>query len=260
MSEVSERNEKIVDQHTQQAKGYAQLTGSMADQRAAAFRSLIGANPDDELLDVACGPGTLSIDLAPHIARATGLDLTAAMLGEAREAQARNDLANIEWIEGDAAAMPFPDETFSLVVSRAAFHHFSQPQAVLREMARVCKPGGRVVISDVTPKVDKTAAYDRMEKMRDPSHGHAHSVEELTELGRQAGLGDASVQTGTTGPMPFEAVLATSFPEEYSREELLDRLRQDATAGDDQWGFSAALADGKVMVSYRMSTLVWTKP
>src|SRR5258707_10026660 len=109
MSLESNHNAKIVDQHTQQASGYAQLTRSMVDQRAAAFREAIGVLPDDELLDVACGPGSLSIDLAPHIASATGLDLTPAMLDEARAAQQASGCANIAWIEGDAAALPFAD-------------------------------------------------------------------------------------------------------------------------------------------------------
>jgi hypothetical protein len=59
--------------------------------------------------------------------------------------------------------------------------------------------------------------------------------------------------------MPYAAVLATSFPEQHSRDELLGLMREDAEHGDDALGFQAQLADGEVLVSYPMSTVIWTK-
>jgi len=259
MPATSEHNEKIVDQHTQQASGYAKLTSSMAGQARPSRHDAIGVRPDDVLLDIACGPGSLTLELAPHISRATGLDLTPAMLEQAREAQARSGADNVEWVQGDGADLPFDDGSFSLVTCSAAFHHFDKPAKVLAEMVRVCRPGGRVAVMDVTPDRDKAAAYDRMEKMRDPSHGHAHSLEELCGMGSALGLDAPATKTSLSGPLPYEAVLATSFPEQHSREELLDEMREDAETGEDKLGFQAQLADGKVMVSYPMSTVIWTK-
>jgi ubiquinone/menaquinone biosynthesis C-methylase UbiE len=258
MSETSQHNAKIVDQHTQQASGYAQLTQKMAGERPKRHE-VIGARADDVLLDIACGPGSLTLELAPHVAQATGFDITPAMLDQARTAQAAKGLQNVDWVQGNAEALPFPDGAFSLVTCSAAFHHFEQPAAILAEMRRVCRPGGRIVVSDVTPDVDKAAAYDRMEKMRDPSHGHAHPVAELAAIGTGLGLGEPRAQTSLTGPMPYTAVLATSFPEEHSREELLGLMREDAVAGADRLGFKAELTDGEVMVTYPMSTVVWTR-
>ncbi len=259
MPETSLHNEKIVDQHTQQASGYAKLTGSMAGQQRVPRHLAIGARPDDELLDIACGPGSLTLALAPHVARATGFDITPAMLDQARAAQSKADIQNVEWVQGDAAALPFADGSFTLVTCSAAFHHFENPAGILAEMVRVCSPGGRVVVSDVTPDADKTSAYDRMEKMRDPSHGHAHSVPELVALGRGQYLGDPSIQTSLAGPMSYEAVLATSFPEQFTRDQLLELMRDDARCRADSNGFKAELADGEVLVTYPMSTMIWTK-
>lgn len=257
MNAPTSHNDKIVDQHTQQAPAYAALTQSMATDRSAALRAITGAGPDDDLLDLACGPGSLTLDLAPHVGSATGLDLTPAMLEQARAAQEKLGIEGVNWTQGDAAALPFPDNSFSLVTSSAAFHHFDDPAKVLSEMARVCCPGGRVVVMDVTPEAGKTAAYDRMERMRDPSHGHAHSIDELVAIGDSLGMTEPVTQTRMTGPMPYEAVLATSFPEDHSREELLALMREDAEAGEDRLGFKAEFADGKVLVTYPMSTLVW---
>jgi SAM-dependent methyltransferase len=259
MAEPSEHNAKIVDQHTQQAPAYAKLTSSMAG-RGPARHEIIGARPDDELLDIACGPGSLTLELAPHVAKATGFDITPAMLDQARAAQASKGVDNVDWVQGDAARLPFPDGAFSLVTCSAAFHHFEHPATILGEMARVCRPGGRVVVSDVTPDAAKTAAYDGMERMRDPSHRHAHSLGELEALGSALTLGDAATRTSLTGPMPFEAVLATSFPEEHSRDELLELMREDGESGEDKLGFRAQIADGTVLVTYPMSTVIWTKP
>lgn len=262
MPSMTRHNETIVDQHTQQAEGYARLTqGMVATDRRAALRALIGVSPCDTLLDVACGPGSIALDLAPHVARVTGLDITPAMLDQARAAQVERGLANAEWVIGDAVALPFPDESFSIVSSGAAFHHFEEPERVLAEMARVCRPGGRIVVIDVTPDAGKTDAYDRMERMRDPSHGHAHGLTELQILGDQQGLGEAVCETNLTGPMPYAAVLATSHPTLYTREELLAIMRKDAESGEDSLGFRARIGeDDTVLVTYPMSMVCWTRP
>lgn len=252
-------NDTVIDQHTRQAKGYAELTSRMAEGRRASRAEKLRAKPDDEILDVACGPGALTLELAAHVARATGLDLTPAMLEQARQAQAKSGLTNVDWVEGNAARLPFADACFSLVTCSAAFHHFDNPRGVLAEMIRVCRPGGRVAIMDVTPDSSKAEAYDRMEKMRDPSHSHAHSLSEFRRMGADLGLTDPEVTTSLAGPMPYEAVLATSHPVEHSREELLKMMHQDAVSGDNRLGFRATLEDDTVLVSYPMSTIIWTR-
>jgi ubiquinone/menaquinone biosynthesis C-methylase UbiE len=261
MADLSSHNQTIVDQHNRQAESYARLTAGLDTRtdRSALLRERIGAAPDSEVLDVACGPGRLTLELAPHVRAVTGLDLTPGMLDQGRAALAEAGLDNVTFVAGDAAQMPFADASSSIVISSAAFHHFEAPRRVLAEMVRVCRPGGRVVVSDVMPAPDKTAAYDRMEKLRDPSHGHAHSVVELTAIGAGLGLPEPAVHSSVTGPMPYGAVLATSFPEAVTREELLERMREDAVGGADRHGFSAQLRDGEVLVSYPMAQVVWMK-
>jgi ubiquinone/menaquinone biosynthesis C-methylase UbiE len=259
MSEISAHNATIIDQHNRQAPDYARLTGSMAIDRSAKFRQFAGPEASDLVLDVACGPGVLSTGLAPFVAHVTGIDLTPGMLAEAREAQVKLGLENLAWVEGDAADLPFVDGCFSLVVSSAAFHHFERPLDVLGDMARVCRSGGKVVVSDVTPAPDKSTSYDRIERMRDPSHRHAHSVDELRALGRAAGLGEARVETSSTGGIPFDSVLATSHPVDHSREEIRALLEADADSGEDRLGFQAHFADGKLMARYTTSSFLWMK-
>jgi SAM-dependent methyltransferase len=260
MAESRTHNEAVVEQHTRQAAGYAALTRESAPPPSRALADLLGAEPTDTVLDLACGPGSLSLQLAPHVAQVTGMDLTPAMLDEARDAQARAGANNVTWQCGDAAALPFDDASFDLVASRSAFHHFAEPARVLAEMVRVCRTGGRVAVIDVTPDDDRTAAYDRMERLRDPSHGHAHSAAELQTMGAVLGLGTPAISTRLTGPMTYESILATSFPEACGRADLLALMARDAETGADGLGFRAELdADGKVLVTYPMTTVVWTK-
>ena len=123
MSDENGHKSQVIGQFTQQAESYARLTGSMAVRRRAAIFSVSWSRrrPGDVVLDVCCGPGTMALDMAPYVAHVTGLDLTPAMLDQARAAQieARGD--NVAWREGDVYALPFADGAFSLVMPPPPF-------------------------------------------------------------------------------------------------------------------------------------------
>jgi len=260
MTQASAHNATVIDQHNRQAGEYARLTASLASDRPTSFRELMAPAPGDRVLDIACGPGLLSTGLAPHVAEVVGLDLTPGMLSEAGKRQASLGIENIIWVEGDAAALPFADASFTLIVCSAAFHHFERPAQVMKEMARVCRAGGRIAVTDVTQTPEKAAAYDRIELMRDPSHRHAHSVEEFLELGRGAGLGEAIVRPGQSGEIPFDAVLATSHPRDHSKDEIRALLEEDARSGKNKLGFQAHFTDGRLMAAYSTSAFRWDRP
>jgi ubiquinone/menaquinone biosynthesis C-methylase UbiE len=254
-----EQKAKVIGQFSLQAEGYSRLTSSMTNGRQEGFRALLGPKLDDLLLDVCCGPGTLTLDLAPYVAHVTGLDLTPAMLVQACAAQEKRNINNAEWVEGDVYALPFADAAFSLVVSGAAFHHITTPRAAFAELVRVCRPGGRIAIRDVTPVDQKSAAYDRMEILRDPSHVHALTVDEMAGLGEGLPVAKPVVQGSVTADLPLDAVLATSFPEAITIAALRAMFYADALSGEDALGFNARLIEGDLRVSYRQTTCVWIK-
>jgi ubiquinone/menaquinone biosynthesis C-methylase UbiE len=174
----------ILDQFTRQAAPFS-TAKTIVDEKA--LRLLVefsGAGPDDTMLDVACGGGLVVCAFAPSVRHATGIDVTPAMLVRARALAQEKALANVSWDQGDVQSLPYPDASFSIVVSRFTFHHFLEPLAVLREMGRVCAPGGRVVVADVQAADDpaKAAEFNRMEKLRDPSHVRAMPIAELEAL------------------------------------------------------------------------------
>ena len=111
------------------------------------------AAPDGaRVLEVGCGPGHLSIRLArQHGLDVTGLDLDPAMIERARANAGRSedgDERGPSFIVGDVAALPFPDESFDLVVSTMSMHHWADPTAGLAEIDRVLRSGARALIWD----------------------------------------------------------------------------------------------------------------
>ncbi len=147
------------------------------------------ANQKDEVLDVACGPGIVACAFAQKVARVQGIDLVPAMIDQAQKAQKAQKLTNIRWDIGDVNPLPYEHCSYSIVVSRFAFHHFMDPLAVLQEMTRVARWEGRVVVIDVCMHSQEQAnAYDRLEKLRDPSHTHALLKTELHGIFQKAEL------------------------------------------------------------------------
>src|SRR5438270_12458429 len=114
---------------------------------AARLRTVLPQGGD--VLEVAPGPGHLAIELAKGGAyRVTGLDISRTMVELARKNAAEAGV-EADFCQGNAAAMPFPDESFDLLACSAAFKNFSEPQAALREMHRVLRPGGAALILDL---------------------------------------------------------------------------------------------------------------
>ncbi|MGY1661158.1 methyltransferase domain-containing protein [Geodermatophilus sp. SYSU D00705] len=106
--------------------------------------------PGLDLLDVGCGPGTITVDLAARVApgRVVGLDLSPAPLEEARAAAAAAGV-DVTFAVGDGYALDAPDGSFDVVHAHQVLQHLTDPVAALREMARVCRPGGVVAVRDV---------------------------------------------------------------------------------------------------------------
>src|SRR5690606_35541627 len=140
-------NATILDQFTRQASTFGQILSH--SDAIDLLRYSCDVTPNDIVLDVACGPGLLVLDFARHAAWVTGLDLTPRMLEEAKRAAQVANISNVNWTLGDAYSLPFDDNSFSVVMSRFAFHHYQDPEVAFGEMVRVTRPEGRVLVADV---------------------------------------------------------------------------------------------------------------
>ena len=135
-------NRLVVDQFTRMAVPFAEMPAHSDEQAMRLLAGSAAVTTRDRVLDVCCGTGIVAFASAPAAGHVAGIDLTPAMIEQARRLQGRRGLTNLSWHVGDVARLPFADATFSVVVSRYAFHHLLDPAAVLGEMVRVCEPGG----------------------------------------------------------------------------------------------------------------------
>ncbi len=244
----------ILEQFTQQAIPFSEMPAHSNDTANRVLIDLAEIASEDRVLDVACGPGLIACALAEVAHHVTGLDLTPAMIEQARARQQAKRLTNLTWLIGDAVPLPLPNASFSVVVTRFSFHHFLDPKAVLAEMVRVCVPGGRVAVIDVfTSSPEQAEAYNRVEKLRDPSHVRALLLAELTELLHEAGL--RNVRTAFYKmEMPLEALLARSFPNPGDADRIRKTFEEDL--GVDRLGVGAHRQDGAIHFAFPIVALV----
>jgi SAM-dependent methyltransferase len=248
----------IRDQFTRQAAPFS-AAAPIADRQALqAIVAAAAPAADDTLLDVACGGGLVVCAFASHLRHATGIDMTPAMLDRARALAAEKGLGNISWREGDVTALPWPDVSFTIVVTRFAVHHFRDPLAVLREMVRVCAPGGRIVVVDACAAADanKAARFNRLEKLRDPSHVRALPLAELRGLFRLAGLGEPRV-TRTELRDDVENLLARSFPNPGDAPRIVEMF---AAAEDGSLGIPVRRLGARLEYAYPVAILTAVRP
>jgi ubiquinone/menaquinone biosynthesis C-methylase UbiE len=131
----------------QQAADYDQAaTGAHARALYPHVLAALAREPYQCVLDVGCGTGAILASLPPQPdLRLAGLDLSPAMLAVAR--QKLGQQADLQ--EGDASTLPWSAATFDVVLCVDSFHHYPQPAAVIAEIARVLRPGGRVIVADL---------------------------------------------------------------------------------------------------------------
>ena len=159
-----------------------------AAELAARVREWLSPTTGSErALDSGAGTGALAFALAPLVREVVGVDLDEERLEAAR----RLAPANVTFVAGDAAALPFEFGTFDLAGSLRVLHHARRPELVVAELARVVRPGGRILLADQIAPADPLSALelDRFERARDPSHtrllpdGDVKALFEANDLG-----------------------------------------------------------------------------
>ena len=244
----------VVDQFTRQATPFANSAAMRDEDALRLVVEFSGAGANDTVLDVACGPGLVVAAFAKVCRHVTGIDLPPAMIDKAREHAAALGVTNVDWRVGNVLPLPFPDASFSVVVSRFAFHHFPDPLAVMREMARVSARPGRIVVVDIAASDDprKAAALNAMERLRDPSHTRALSLAELRGLFAQAGL-PTPRETYYDVRADLEGLLKASFPVPGDIP-VIRKMFEDSLANDGL-GMKTRRKDDRILLSYPIAVL-----
>ncbi|NYI69881.1 SAM-dependent methyltransferase [Naumannella cuiyingiana] len=105
-------------------------------------------DPSMRLLDIGSGPGTITADLADRVASVTAVEVSESALDLTRRTFAERGLAG-EFVVSDAQDLDLPDDAFDVVHAHQLLHHLPDPVAALREMGRVCRPGGIIAVREV---------------------------------------------------------------------------------------------------------------
>ena len=146
--------------------------------------------PHWSALDIATGTGHTVFALAPHVRSVVGTDLTPEMLAEAERLRAEHGIDNVRFRPADVHHLPFEAETFDLVTCRRAAHHFSDITRALREMWRVLRNGGRLVIDDRSVPEDDFVdeCMNTLDRYHDESHVRQYRASEWREMLTAAGF------------------------------------------------------------------------
>jgi ubiquinone/menaquinone biosynthesis C-methylase UbiE len=203
--------------------------------------------PGVHVLDVGCGPGTITVDIAQRVApgRVIGIDASTDVIAAA-SADA-GDVSNVEFRTGDVYALEFDDDTFDIVHAHQVLQHLPDPVGALREMARVCKPGGVVAARDSDygafrwypddPHLDRWLALYR--EIARKNRGEPDAGRFLLAWAHEAGLADVQ---------PSASVWCFATPEDRAWWGGLwaDRLTESAIARqavDEKFATAAELRE-----------------
>jgi len=182
--------ESIRAEFTHQAKSFGTSAAMTSTQTLGALIGLVPEGSRARWIDVACGPGVISRAMASRVGSVKGVDLTPAMVEEAERRAHEEGIGNVGFGLADATALDFPDASFDGAITRLSLHHIPAPGRVVAEMARVVRPGGWILLSDIAADEDGEAAAwrEEIERLRDPSHWACQTPARLRRMGVAAGL------------------------------------------------------------------------
>ncbi len=216
----------------------------------------ISLPPRARVLDVATGAGHTGLHLASLGHDVVCADLAAPMLERVREAAAERGLA-VETRQHAAEELPYTEASFDLVTSRIAPHHFSSPEAFIRETARVLRPEGWFLLIDGSVPDDEPEAEEwlhQVEKLRDPSHHRLLSPGAWTTLCEEHGLRvqGAELRTMKQPDLEWYFETAATSPENRARvRELITHAPASARAA-----YRLTEEEGKIVWWWPRLTLI----
>ena len=252
----SSNQTEIREAFSRQADGFESAHMNFSSKEYLGYvASKIAPEKTDTVLEVAAGTCACGRAIAPHVAKVTCLDITPAMLSIGKETAKTERIENIDFVIGDAAELPFPDNSFDIVLSRLAFHHFPDINQPFAEMVRILKPSGKLVLIDMeTEEEPLRKIADSIEKMRDSSHVRNLSQKEMFSLYRKHGM-TVSCRETVRMPMILQNWLDHTKTPETIQSEIKTLMKKEISGGK-KTGFSPYCHGGEVYFDHRWVLMI----
>jgi len=213
---------------------------------------------EDVVLEVAAGTGLVARALARRVRHITALDLTPAMLEQGKREADRDAITNVTFTRGDATDLPYVARSFTLVVTRFSLHQVADAAAMVREMVRVSRPGAAVIVADLVRPEGTGADVDRIERLRDPSHGTILGFDAIAGL-----LTDAGAEVKRTGRFEVVRPLEPWMAQSRTPEEVASLIRKELEAelaGGPETGMRPSIVDGEPHFTHSQGFFCATAP
>lgn len=186
----------------------------MFEEEVELMKSLLTIEPGMKILDVGCGTGNFTVELARGDNQVVGIDTSGGMLEVAREKM--QNVGNVDFKQMDASALTFEDETFDIVVALTSFEFMEDKQSAFDEMWRVLKDGGQLVIGTISRSGAWGQLYMSAEFEKDPIYSQAEfiNLSELTQFKNEyvSSFGGSLFITPETDAEDLEAEVETELP------------------------------------------------
>ena len=230
-------HDNVEKQFGSQANAYLTSTVHASGRDLQRLAERLSAFPQASILDMGCGAGHASFTAAQNVKQVVAYDLSAQMLDVVTLAAKEKGLDNIAIRQGYAESLPFEDGTFDVVISRYSAHHWHDVGRALREVNRVLKPGGVVIVMDVMSPGHpvRDIWLQTVEALRDTSHVRNYSSGEWLSLMNDANLIADTVLTDRL-PLAFSSWVARMRTPEALIEAI--RLYQQSASADVQAYFA----------------------
>lgn len=183
-------HDNVAKQFGSQASAYLTSAVHASGRDLQQLRARLADFPAAQVLDLGCGAGHASFAAAEVVAKVTAYDLSAQMLEVVAKAAREKGLSNIATQQGYAEVLPFAGASFDVVISRYSAHHWHDVGQALREVKRVLKPGGTLIMMDVMSPGHpvRNIWLQTVEALRDTSHVQNYSSGEWLSMITEAGL------------------------------------------------------------------------
>ena len=251
--------EAIQHSFTMQAPNFEGKTVNFSKEEYLNYTiSRVAPEGQDSVLEAAAGTCACGRSFAPLVQSVVCLDATPAMLQIGKQEAEKSHLNNMTFVKGYAEELPFLNDSFSIVFSRLAFHHFTNVNVTFSEMVRVLKPGGKLVLLDMEAADEKMRqTEDEIETLRDPSHVKNMSKNEMLELFAAHGLRIEQCET-TEIQQKLNNWLALTRTPEPIQQKITERMRSEL-AGEEKTGFSPYVENGNICFNQKWLLLIGRK-